>query len=96
MKLDFSVEARLDLFAAQDHYESERDGLGQEFIAEMYALAEKVALMPLGFPVISPDARRALAKRFPYMLVFFVLDDAVRIVAVLHQHQHPDTWRNRG
>ena len=29
MKLDFSVEARLDLFAAQDYYESERAGLGQ-------------------------------------------------------------------
>ena len=96
MTHEFSVEAKLDLFGAQDHYEREREGLGLEFIAEMQQIAAGLSAMPHRFPQLkASDARRALGKRFPYMLVFFVLEDRVRIVAVLHQHQDPDTWRGR-
>lgn len=96
MNFEFSLDARLDLFAAQDHYEGEREGLGLEFIAEMEQIAHKIAARPLRFPAIGDaGARRALGKRFPYFLAFFVLEDRVRIVAVMHQHQHPDIWKAR-
>ena len=42
MNFELSLDARLDLFAAQDHYEGEREGLGLEFIAEMEQIAHKI------------------------------------------------------
>jgi plasmid stabilization system protein ParE len=96
MTHEFSVEAKLDLFSAQDRYEHEREGLGMEFLAEIERTAAAIGAMPQRFPQLTgSEARRALGKRFPYMLVFFVLEGRARIVAVLHQHQDPETWKSR-
>jgi len=71
-------------------------GTWLEFIAEMERIAHKIAARPFRFPTIGDDgARRALGKRFHYFLAFFVLEDRVRIVAVMHQRQHPDGWKAR-
>lgn len=96
MKLEFTDDARRDLFNAQDHYENEREGLGRAFIEEMDRLAAQIAAMPMRFPAASnAPVRRARGKRFPYQLLFHVFDDVVLIVGVLHEHQHPDTWKER-
>jgi plasmid stabilization system protein ParE len=36
-----------------------------------------------------------LLKRFPYSVYFVADDEQIEVIAVLHQHRHPDTWRNR-
>jgi hypothetical protein len=40
-----------------------------------------------------PEAGREL-RRFP-RAVYFVADDAPVVLAVLHQHRKPQTWRER-
>ncbi len=96
MNLEFTDDARRDLFRAQDFYEREREGLGREFIEEMDRLADQVAAMPMRFPAASnAPVRRARAKRFPYQILFHVFEDHVLIVGILHEHQHPDTWKDR-
>ena len=96
MKLEFTDDARRDLFHAQDTYEEQREGLGRDFIDEMNLIAEKAAAMPMRFPAVAnAPVRRARGKRFPYVILFHVFEDLVLIVGVLHEHQHPDTWRER-
>lgn len=96
MRLELAPEAELELAAARDHYEGEREGLGEAFVKEMQAVADAILVRPLRFPQLEgSEMRRALGRRFPYMLVFKVRGDVVRILAVAHQHRGPGYWRER-
>ncbi len=87
--------AEADVREAALWYESKRDGLGAEFILELDALYERIARAPQQFPEIETGIRRALLHRFPYAAYFVAGDDDLVIIAVLHQHREPDTWRVR-
>ena len=66
-----------------------------QFDVELDSLMTRIGATPFQFPQIHPSVRRALLKRFPYSVYFLVGDEQVEVIAVLHQHRHPNTWRNR-
>ena len=86
--------AQTDVREAALWYESRRPGLGSEFTLQFDALVERIAQRPLQFPEIGSGVRRALVRRFPYAVYFIVAVSPV-VIAVLHQHRHPDTWNER-
>ena len=67
---------------------------GPRFLDELDYIRKRVAAAPFQFPAIHPGVRRALLNRFPYALYFLTGDEEVEVIAVLHQHRHPDTWRS--
>ena len=89
------LQAHLDLEEAANWYESRRPGLGLRLLDEIDYVMKRIAAAPLQFPTIRSGVRRALLKRFPYSVYFVAGDEQVEVIAVLHQHRHPDTWRNR-
>jgi plasmid stabilization system protein ParE len=96
MKPEISEEAQAELKEARARYEAERAGLGDQYLDEMEALVAHIGEKPLHFQKVPrTKARRALGSRFPYQIVFFVLADRVRIIAVAHQHRKPRYWRGR-
>jgi plasmid stabilization system protein ParE len=56
---------------------------------------ERISGNALMFPAIDNRVRRALLRSFPYSVYFMVEAKGVVILAVLHQHRHPDSWRTR-
>ena len=95
MRLAVSSEAELEIFEAALRYERERARLGLRFETEVNAVFERILQNPLQFPEIDQGARRALVRRFPYGVSFTVEHDLVTILAVLHLHRDPDTWKSR-
>ena len=94
-RLDVSSEAELEIFEAALRYERERAGLGFRFEAQVNTVFARLLDNPFQFPAIEEGARRALVRDFPYG-VFFTTDvDLIRVLAVLHLHRHPDTWKRR-
>ena len=89
------LQAQLDVEEAATWYESRRFGLGLRFLDELDSVMKRITATPFQFPEIHPRVRRALLKRFPYSVYFFASDEQVEVIAVLHQHRHPGTWRNR-
>ena len=76
-------------------YERERAGLGFHFEARVNTVFTRLLDNPFQFPEIEEGARRALVRDFPYG-VFFTMDaDILTVLAVLHLHRHPDTWKRR-
>jgi len=94
-KLVTRLQAHLDLEEAVSWYESRRLGLGLRLLDELDYVMNRIAAAPLQFPEIHSGVRRALLNRFPYSVYFVAGDEQVEVIAVLHQHRHPDTWRNR-
>ena len=93
MRFLFHPEA--ELFAAIDWYEARSTGLGADFAAEIYATVQRAASMPLAWPRIDGDVRRALANRFPYGVLYAPRNDSIYVLAVMHLSRRPTYWQNR-
>ncbi len=89
-----------ELIAAQQWYETQRPGLGQEFRSAIDEAMERLLKAPLAAsPMVnvpaSIGARRILVKRFPYSIVFIEHDEHLWIVAFAHHHRRPGYWLQR-
>jgi plasmid stabilization system protein ParE len=94
-RLDVSAEAEVEIFEAALRYEREKSGLGLRFESDLERVFTRLADNPLQFPQIEAEARRALLRRFPYGVFFTASGNVVTVLAVLHLHRHPDTWKDR-
>jgi len=95
-RVRFRKEVAPELTAARAWYEDRHEGLGDDFLQTIRNLVTRASRVPLEFPVVHRDIRRALARRFPYAVYFRVVDDGILVVAVQRQSAHPRRWRSRG
>lgn len=99
---DFRVEAvaQTEFEEAAGWYETQRDGLGFEFIAEIDRVLVRVAHQ--GKFVTSPIAtveggvvRREFVERFPYVVLFVETNDQRRVIMIRRGSSDPALWRSR-
>jgi plasmid stabilization system protein ParE len=87
--------ADLDVAAAYQWYESERPGLGRQFLDQLEAAYDRIAQDPVGYQDLESGIRRVLLRRFPYAVYFAVESDVVVVLAVLHVSRNPAEWQRR-
>lgn len=90
----FRAAAR-DVAEARDWYESQRTGLGSEYLNEVEATLARIGKAPRSYPFAQEGVRRALVRRFPFAIYFRHHDELVRVIAVLHQSRSPRVWQRR-
>jgi plasmid stabilization system protein ParE len=88
------LAAETDVAEAREWYESQRAGLGDEFLASVAQALMRLEESPEQFPVYYKDFRRVLTERFPYKVFFRVEGEAVIVFRVLHAARD-HTWRLR-
>lgn len=76
-------------------YESQRPGLGDEYLAEVALVLRAIVESPNRFPLLHRDTRRALLRRFPYALFYRIVDEEIIIVACMHGKRNPKHWKTR-
>ena len=79
-------------------YDADYPPAGRAFkaaLAKVDAALARIAERPRQYPEIARAVRRSLLRVFPYSIYFTIVDDAVRVFAVLHQHRHPASWKHR-
>jgi len=91
----FRPEAEADLDEAYTWYESQRRGLGMEFLEEASQLTARIESTPLQFPIVYRDARRALMHRFPYAYFFRASEELTLVVTVADLRREPSHWQRR-
>lgn len=91
-RLKFSARALREIGEAQEWYESQSPGLGEEFVAAMELQLKRLEQAPLLYAEVIPGVRRALLPRFPYGLFYAARDDLVHILAMLHDARDPGRW----
>lgn len=87
--------AAADAEEAATWYEAHRPGLGLEFILQLDAAIERAADFPEGYALQYREVRRVLMRRFPYAVYFVFENNVVEVLAVLHQHGDPSSWKSR-
>jgi plasmid stabilization system protein ParE len=92
-------QAEDDLIEAADWYDTQRAGLGDEFIEEFIAVFHALEINPLLNCRRHPtkNIRWRYPKRFPYRVIYEVIEDnrLVIIAAVVHAARNDRVWRGR-
>lgn len=94
------AEAKAEVRSAANWYDRERDGLGDEFVADVHLALDAIERAPEIHPHVETtrtkrNLRRYLLHRFPYMLVYELRQDEIVVVAVSHARRRPNYWLRR-
>jgi len=92
--------AELEAADAAFWYEHKRQGLGDEFLADLTQTLESIravptASSPLEYYSGPYDIRRGLLRRFPYVVIYMCRPDEVLVLAVGHARRKPLYWMAR-
>jgi len=92
-------QAQADLRKAADWYNSRSSGLGEEFIQAVFDVFDALTINPLLHTRrhATKNIRWRFTKRFPYRVIYEVLEDERQVVvaAILHVARHQSVWRRR-
>lgn len=89
-------EATTELEEAIAYYEQEREGLGLDLLTEVRRTWAQIQRNPrIATRHKGTQFRRAVVRRFPYLVFYAELEDSIWIVAVAHAKRRPDYWRRR-
>jgi len=94
-RVEYTLEAELDILEAARWYEAQRPELSKEFLDAVAQSEQLVRSNPNSYQVAALDVRRALVKRFPYGPFFVLRGDRIVILACFHAKRDPKTWINR-
>jgi len=92
-------QAENDILEAADWYDTQRAGLGDEFIEEILTVFDALEVNPLLHCRRHPtkNIRWRYPKRFPYRVIYEAIEEKqpVIIAAVVHAARHDRVWQRR-
>jgi plasmid stabilization system protein ParE len=95
MNIEFVKPAEEELYKAIEYYNRLSPGLGYEFALEIKRSLERIARFPKAWSPLSKRSRRCLTNRFPYGIIYQERDKKILVIAIMHLHQKPQSWKNR-
>jgi toxin ParE1/3/4 len=88
-ELVVSAFAETDLREAAQWYNRLRPNLGDDLVLCVEQAFDRTLEHPEAFPMILPEVRRVLVRRFPYGVFFRVRQHRVEVEAVFHLRSDP-------
>ncbi|HJZ82287.1 MAG TPA: type II toxin-antitoxin system RelE/ParE family toxin [Pyrinomonadaceae bacterium] len=94
-KVQVRRAAELDFAGAQVWYESQQSGLGAEFRTEVSRVIDRLVETPLIYQKAHRDVRRAIVRRFPYLIWYRVTGEMVIVLACTYAGRDPSRVKAR-
>jgi len=91
----FRPDAETDVADAAAWYETQRSGLGAEFLDEILNTCNSISENPQIYPLVRRKTRRAVIHKFPFGIYYRIENRLVTIIAVMHGSRDPNKWKNR-
>ncbi|PAX53266.1 type II toxin-antitoxin system RelE/ParE family toxin [Brunnivagina elsteri] len=79
----------------QTSSESQQLGLGDEFLDCVDETLNLICLLPEAYSVVYRDIRRAVVKRFPYVIYYRIVSSRIIVTAIFHGSRNPKEWQKR-
>lgn len=95
MEIRFLEIAQIELDEAIEYYNFESSGLGDKFLLEILNVIERIKHFPKAWHPFSNTTRRCQVHRFPYGVIYQILDTEFLIIAIANLHREPDYWKER-
>lgn len=87
--------AQHELDGAVEYYNKRLLGLGDQFLLEAIAAFERIRRFPKAWHPYTENTRRCQTHRFPYGMIYQILEAEILIVAVANLHKRPGYWLDR-
>jgi len=96
-RLILSDKAEQDIQDAVQWYDSQRKGWGFEFAYCLEERLEMIAQFPYMYPIVYKNARKALIRKFPYVVLYYIeeANKTVCVFPVVSTHRSSGIWRRR-
>jgi toxin ParE1/3/4 len=88
-------QAEEDIQQAVFWYQTEKEGLGSDFLAVLSEQLQLIEQHPYQYAVRYKDLRAAVLRKFPYLIYYRIAGQTIRVLAVLHAKQNPGTAHKR-
>jgi plasmid stabilization system protein ParE len=79
--------AREEIREARRWYSRIHPGLGRDFARSVRASLDRISDFPESNPVVAYGARKALVRRFPYLILYRSEGKRVLVLACFHAHR---------
>ena len=76
-------------------YEGERKVLGEEFRAAIEGYFQGIADNPERFPRVRGEVRRAVVRRFPFVIHFLIENERIVVLSVFQTSRQPEQLKSR-
>jgi plasmid stabilization system protein ParE len=94
-RLSIRPQAQAEIRDIYDWYEEQQPGLGVDFEQALAEISYVLIRHPQAYPVIFGESRRALMRRFPYMVFYRIYGEEIAITACIHRRRDPGYWKPR-
>ena len=86
-----------DLLQAEEWYDQQEPGLGQKFLKNVSETIDRLLQNPFLYYVRHRrgQVRWLYTHRFPYRIIFRVVDNTVIVYAIIHGARHDRNWTTR-
>ena len=95
MQIKFLEIAQIELDEAIEYYNYEMPGLGDNFLTEILNALDRAGKFPDAWQPCSKRTRRCKVRRFPYGIIYQILENEIIIVAIANLHRKPEYWKSR-
>lgn len=95
MRLKFIPPSDHELIDAYEFYENQFSGLGDQFLYEVNTIFKLILEHPMIWKKVGKRTRRALLKRFPYLILYIIEENTIFITCIAHQHRNPEDYLDR-
>ena len=93
--VSFHEAARRELDEATDFSAMERTSLGAAFVDAVERAVAHVREHPESCIVLRGRVRKMRVARFPYAVLYSIVSDQIRVIAVAHDRRRPFYWSGR-
>ncbi|RCJ39849.1 addiction module toxin RelE [Nostoc punctiforme NIES-2108] len=95
-RIVFHPLAEQELVDVASYYEEQNQGLGLDYLTEVEGAINLLMRYPAAGVVVRGFVRRLILPKFPYSLLYRVVDDdLIRILAIAHHKRKPVYWIGR-
>lgn len=91
----FNPLAEQELLDAVSYYEEQETGLGLEYLGEVEHAVNFLVRYPEAGAKVRGSIRRLTLPKFPYSLLYRLLEEQICILAVAHHKRKPQYWVDR-
>lgn len=95
MRITFHPEAEVEFNEAVLWYSKQSIGLDTEFVRCIDEAISRINRNPDSFPPTYKKLRKAVVKKFPFIILYESLKDEIRVMAVFHTRRNPKNWQKR-
>ena len=95
MNYSFHPEAKEEFLEEINYFERCRVGLGLEFSKEIFSTIQRIIHFPSAWSKFSKNTRRCLTNRFPFGVIYQIVEEEIVIIAVMQLNREPHYWEKR-